>query len=238
MTAHHASGAERSAAESDRAERILAAAHELLLSWGYKRVTIDDIARHARVGKGTVYLHWKTKEQLFTTLLQRECATQLDDLIDGIRRDPTLALPHNLFRDLFLGRRRNPLARAIHEGNSEVLGALAVAPNGQPVTEVLGVPTTLADLVATLRRHRLLVDDGPESDQVYAIDAIITGFFLGGNAVSPEHTPDPARQADLLATAIHRTFEPETAPDTGTSAAAARAVIADLDRARDRLTGE
>jgi AcrR family transcriptional regulator len=43
-----------------RAARILDATAELLLRHGYRRVTIDDIARHADIGKGTVYLHWKT----------------------------------------------------------------------------------------------------------------------------------------------------------------------------------
>lgn len=48
-----------------RAERILDTTAELLCQHGYKRVTIDDVARRAGVGKGTVYLHWKTREALF-----------------------------------------------------------------------------------------------------------------------------------------------------------------------------
>ena len=42
----------------ERAGRILDAAAELLLRWGYKRVSIEEIARHAGIGKGTVYLHF------------------------------------------------------------------------------------------------------------------------------------------------------------------------------------
>ena len=40
-----------------RADRILDTARELLLLWGYRRVTIDELARRAGVGKGTIYLH-------------------------------------------------------------------------------------------------------------------------------------------------------------------------------------
>ncbi|WP_163569887.1 helix-turn-helix domain-containing protein [Fodinicola feengrottensis] len=56
-----------------RAERVLDAAAELIVRWGYDKTTIEDIAR-ARRGraKGTIYLHWKTREDLFIALLRRE----------------------------------------------------------------------------------------------------------------------------------------------------------------------
>ncbi len=54
-----------------RADRILDAAAELILRWGYRKTTIDDIARQAGVAKGTIYLHWKTREDLFMALLTR-----------------------------------------------------------------------------------------------------------------------------------------------------------------------
>jgi AcrR family transcriptional regulator len=57
-----------------RESRILDAASELLLVFGYRRVTIDDVARRAGVGKGTVYLHWASKLELFATVLIRDAA--------------------------------------------------------------------------------------------------------------------------------------------------------------------
>jgi hypothetical protein len=47
---------ERSGADrQDRANRVLDTARELLLSWGYRRVTIDELSRRAGVGKGTIF---------------------------------------------------------------------------------------------------------------------------------------------------------------------------------------
>ncbi|HEV2653667.1 MAG TPA: TetR family transcriptional regulator, partial [Ktedonobacteraceae bacterium] len=51
---------ERSKREQ-REERILDAAAELMVRWGYNKTTIDDIVRSAGVAKGTIYLHWKTR---------------------------------------------------------------------------------------------------------------------------------------------------------------------------------
>lgn len=47
----------------DRADRILDAAASLLIRYRYRKVTDEDVARQAGIGKGTVYLHWRTKEK-------------------------------------------------------------------------------------------------------------------------------------------------------------------------------
>src|SRR6266508_6776089 len=62
-----------------RAARILDVAAELLLRHGYRRVTIDDVARGADVGKGTVYLHWKTRDDLFQAVFEREVLQALEE---------------------------------------------------------------------------------------------------------------------------------------------------------------
>ena len=55
----------------ERAGRVLDAAADLLVRWGYQRVTIDEVARRAGVGKGTVYLHFHNKEAMFLSVLLR-----------------------------------------------------------------------------------------------------------------------------------------------------------------------
>src|SRR5215469_9662066 len=90
-----------SAARRARAERILDAAAGLLEQHGYRRVSIDDVAARAGVGKGTVYLHWATREALFWAVLQREGMRLLDDLTARLSGDPGLALPHRLMPAIF-----------------------------------------------------------------------------------------------------------------------------------------
>lgn len=68
------------ARQLERAHRILDAAAELILRWGYDKTTIDDIARQAGVAKGTIYLHWKTRDALFVALLRRERVATLDEV--------------------------------------------------------------------------------------------------------------------------------------------------------------
>ena len=71
-----------------RAEHILDVAAELLNNLGYRRVTMEDVADAADVGKGTIYLHWKTREALFVAVLQREFLATTDQLVAALRVDP------------------------------------------------------------------------------------------------------------------------------------------------------
>ncbi|MEZ5890598.1 MAG: TetR/AcrR family transcriptional regulator [Xanthobacteraceae bacterium] len=52
-----------------RREAILAAALDEFTERGFTSTRIDDVARRAGVGKGTIYLHFKDKEALFQQLV-------------------------------------------------------------------------------------------------------------------------------------------------------------------------
>jgi AcrR family transcriptional regulator len=215
-------------ADDERAERILAAALELLLAWGYKRVTVDEIARRARIGKGTVYLHWKTKETLFTELLRHELHEVLGTIAAGIEQDTSAALPNRLVREVFLQQAHNRIARAVLSSDSEVLGALAITANGLPVIQELGFHNLLTDLVDVWREHGLVTVTAPAADQIYTIDAVLTGFITGGIAVPPGEDFPLDHRADLLGHTIKAALETSAMPDEATLRTAAQDVLAAL----------
>ena len=66
-------------------ERILDAAVACFGRHGYRKASIEVIAEHAKVGKGSVYLHCKDKEDLFYQAVHRELRTwtgEMSKLID------------------------------------------------------------------------------------------------------------------------------------------------------------
>ena len=65
------------AAPKEKNEAILEAAKQLFGHYGYRRTAIDDIAREARIAKGTVYLYFKSKEEIFRALCQQLLDTVL-----------------------------------------------------------------------------------------------------------------------------------------------------------------
>lgn len=60
-----------------KAETILDAAERLFVRYGYRKSSMDDVAREAGTAKGTVYLHYAGKEALFRALLERIGSTVL-----------------------------------------------------------------------------------------------------------------------------------------------------------------
>lgn len=52
-------------------ESILNATDRLLARFGYRKMTVDDIAVEAGIGKGTIYLHFSSKEEVVLSHVDR-----------------------------------------------------------------------------------------------------------------------------------------------------------------------
>ncbi len=61
-------------------EAILNVATELFSTQPYHKVAMDEIARRARVAKGTLYYHFKSKEALYASLLHQGLDSMLQRL--------------------------------------------------------------------------------------------------------------------------------------------------------------
>lgn len=77
-------------ARDDVPDLILDAADRLLARYGYRKMTVDDLAQEAGVGKGTIYLHFAGKEEVALSRIDR-VINQLKERLRIIARDPTPA---------------------------------------------------------------------------------------------------------------------------------------------------
>jgi len=59
------------AVREDISDLILDAADRLLARYGYKKMTMDDVAKEVGIGKGTIYLHFKSKEEIALARVDR-----------------------------------------------------------------------------------------------------------------------------------------------------------------------
>lgn len=69
-----------SARNPHRDSEILDAAAELFAQKPFHEVRLDDIAAKARVGKGTVYLYWSSKEEVYLAVIRRGFAAVAERL--------------------------------------------------------------------------------------------------------------------------------------------------------------
>ncbi|MCI2417186.1 TetR/AcrR family transcriptional regulator [Saccharopolyspora sp. K220] len=206
--------------EQGKAVRILDAAEALLVGFGYRKVTVDDVARRAGVGKGTVYLYWPSKKDLFATVLVRDSAALLAAELDVLRADPAEVQLHRALRRSFQETMRRPLTRALATGDHEALGELLTASKiGWQFT--VGKVETTARYLAVLHRHGLLADD-PVAEPIltYRVSAAVTGsFLLDGMPGAADFSV--ADKAAALAETVRRAFEPDTEPTPAMLRAAA-----------------
>ena len=187
-----------------RVERVLDAAGELLVRWGYQRVTIDEVARHAGIGKGTVYLHFRTKEALFVTVLLRAQAGVAERMAKRIDDDPAHALPSRLSRSLYLDLTADPVLRALYLADVEVLGRLA-----HEAVDTIGDLSArraegLDEHLRLLQEIGCLRADMSLRELRYTFSAVGAGFFFldGFGKLAGDLDLPVAERADLLERAI------------------------------------
>ncbi len=199
-----------------RADRILDAAGVLLSRLGYRKVTVEDIANQAGIGKGTIYLHWRTKENLFQALLLRESLRASENLLARIGEDPSEVVPHRFHRAVFLYTQRNPLLSALMSGNTELLGRL----KKHPLQDQDAVVTER--YLKTMTDQGLLRDDLPHL--LFALRSSALGFYLMDNFTTDGAGLTPEEKADALAHIIRTAFEPPEKPSPANVAATAAEV--------------
>ena len=84
------SGQERKAAERQaRRRRIQRVARKLFADRGFQRTTIEDVARRAGLSVGAIYLYFKSKEELYVSLLQDNLLTLHKELVRVRRSEGT-----------------------------------------------------------------------------------------------------------------------------------------------------
>jgi AcrR family transcriptional regulator len=221
----------------ERAERILDAAAALTLRWGYDKTTVADIAREAGVAKGTIYLHWDTRDDLFAALMLREKVALSEEIQQRIAADPQGATLGGMLKHSALAIMQRPLIKAVLLGDRDVLGKMLLTGLASPA--YLAKMTGFGTYVEFLRGRGLVRTDLSLQAEVYAVSAIFMGFFLAAPLVPGDLVPGDEELAGLIAEAVCRALAPEHPVAPGDVEAVARAYQDFTDRdmafARDQF---
>lgn len=211
-----------------RAQLILDAASTLILRYGYHKTTIDDIAREAGVGKGTLYLHWNTREALFAALILREKVAMAEDIKQRLACDPAGATLRGLLKHSALALLCRPLLKAVLLRDTEVFGKLAQSEQSSAIsTEALAGFTNYLEV---LREQGLVRTDLSLQALVALFGSIFIGFFLAQPLLPDAFRPSDEELAELMAETGHRTLEPREPVSSDTFQAASHTLTQYLDR--------
>ena len=84
-----------------RPQELLAAALDLFVERGYAATRLDDVASRAGVSKGTLYLYFTNKEELFKAVVRENVVPVLGEAEEMIDRYEGSSI--DLFREIVLG---------------------------------------------------------------------------------------------------------------------------------------
>lgn len=104
----------------ERKNEILDIAEHLFNEKGYAKTTIDDILKESGIAKGTLYYHFKSKEDILSAMIERQIERRKQS-IQQIAEDKTISAAEKLFQVITLLSKSGTLADGLHEKeNSEL----------------------------------------------------------------------------------------------------------------------
>jgi AcrR family transcriptional regulator len=180
---------------TDKRDRILDAAQELFVRYGVKRTSIDDVAREAGIAKGTVYLSFESKAELFAAIADRLCASTFAD-VQRIALETT-PLTTRLVRilDRYIGATHRLIAQSPHiaelTASKETLSAAAFDALDRRIHSLLSVLLGEAGITRDEAADMLLAAGmgslytGDDAEQPYRarltamIDTLVAGLGRG-----------------------------------------------------------
>jgi AcrR family transcriptional regulator len=192
-----------------REEHILDTTAALLVRFGYRKTTIDDVAREAGVGKGTIYLHWKDKNALFRAAIARASEQTTTDMLERIADDPDGGLFHRVWTHGMLAVLTNPLLSALMRGQSDIFQGLLSSFDSETIAEISG---NAERHVSQLQQAGLIRSDLPDSLITYLIGALKVGIIHTSALMGAEHQPSMEQLAEGLSDLMRRWLEPDQLP--------------------------
>lgn len=104
----------------ERARLILGAAQDVFADKGYRDASIDEIAARAGIAKGTVYLHFASKEDLLVALVEQEIVEFLARIDHAMSETATIRVRlERILLDVYT-RMRERRNRVLLESNNSI----------------------------------------------------------------------------------------------------------------------
>ena len=190
------------APESAKRRQIIEGARRVFLSEGFDAASMGEIAREARVSKGTLYVYFDSKEALFAALIaESKRATAERNLAALDPEDPDVGRVLATFASGLIEKVTEPEHMAL------VRMVIAAAEKFPTVASTFyeagpahGARCLTAYLEEQNRRGRLAVPD--PATTAWQFLGLCTHSLATAILAGKQPTPDPARAARLAANAV------------------------------------
>jgi|SRR5579859_83785 len=222
----------------ERQQQILDAAATVIIRQGYDKTTMGDIAEEAGASRGTVYLYFKGKEELFEALLYREYMEYSQTWLEQIEADPRGGTVGGFYRALFHSVNSRPLVAAMQRRDRRVLGNYLRKRDNLFARMESGVNT--AEFFRALQAAGAIRQDIDPAVILHIVEMLSYGQLTIGDFKAPDQFPPYEAVMEAMADMMDRALRPEGAGngEAGKAiirqiTAAARAQLEQIKQAED-----
>jgi AcrR family transcriptional regulator len=221
--------------DQQREQAILDATAELLLRFGYNKLTMGDVADAVALHRGLVYLRFASKDELVRAVTFRELDRYAAAWRAQVETDPDSGSVGSVGRAMLRALEGLPLACAILARDEEVFGKY-LRRGESPFERSPTRPAGIREFLDAMREAGVVRGDVDTRATAFILDALIPA--IGRTFPRPGNTPPDADQPswkavlETLADMLDRTLTPAG----GVDLAAGRSILlSGIDRARANL---
>ncbi|EFH84610.1 TetR/AcrR family transcriptional regulator [Ktedonobacter racemifer] len=191
----------------EREAHILRAAAAVIIRQGYDKTTMSDIADEAGVSRGTVYLYFKGKEELFEALLYWEWMHYAQACLEALESDPRGGTIGGFYRALFRAVDSRPLMASIMRRDRRVLGTYLRKPD--TLFAWMGSGSITVDFIRALQAVGVVRQDLDPEVTAHLLETVSYGQLTIGDFKSPDQFPPFSMVMEALAAMLDRWLLPE-----------------------------
>jgi AcrR family transcriptional regulator len=208
----------------ERQEQILRAAAAVIIRQGYDKTTMSDIADEAGVSRGTVYLYFKGKEELFEALLYWEWMQYAQVWLEALEFDPRGGTLGGFYRAIFRAVDSRPLMASIMRRDRRVLGNYL----RQPDTSFAWMKSAsiTVDFIRTLQAAGVVRLDLDPEVTAHLLETLSYGQLTIGDFKAPDQFPPFPVVMEELASMLDRWLLPEDGGNSEAGKEAFRQIFA------------
>ena len=112
-----------------RHDAILKSAESLFIKFGYDKTSVADIAKQAGISKGAIYLHFKSKDALFETLLMSKMGRFSYAWMEIVEADPKGGLMSGMYIAMLSAMHKDVFITAMMSQDGQFFGSYMFKPN-------------------------------------------------------------------------------------------------------------
>lgn len=213
-----------------REQRILDAAADLFVHYGYDKTAVSDIAREAGVSQGGIYLHFASKEELFESLFLREMQTYAVKWLELIEADPGGGTIGGMYKNMLYALSSSPFMSAMFRQDRRVLGNYARKPDN--LFRGRRFKSTRQEFVVLMQQAGAVRPELDPKVTAHIMNMLAYGLVAMDDLVDPEDIPPTEAIIEAIADFMDRALT----PDDGGDSEAGKAIIRQMaDAARQQF---